>query len=109
MKLTVIPEDQIIVLDGAVVATPFVAPANIHAIQWDGVEGTIEHKVGPPSRITNVKDVQFYLDKHADALARKATERAAEEAKPKGKPQSLVDQIIANPAELAKLKAALAA
>lgn len=44
--VTIIPEDSIVIIDGAAISDldmePFNIPEDIHALQWDGVSGWIE-------------------------------------------------------------------
>ena len=42
--VTVVPVDKLIIVGGEAIVfdTPFVAPANLHALQWDGQQGHIE-------------------------------------------------------------------
>ena len=46
MRVTIIPEDQIVVIDGVVVRIDIMPTINesIHAVQWYDTNGTIEHK-----------------------------------------------------------------
>lgn len=62
MKLTVIPADGYISVDGVALTFSFAYPANVHAIQWNGSSGTVETKDGSQSSITKLADVQVYLD-----------------------------------------------
>lgn len=42
--VTVVPSDKLIIVDGEAIVfeEPFAAPANLHALQWDGQRGHIE-------------------------------------------------------------------
>lgn len=40
--VTVIPSDKLIMVDGEVLCFDFAAPANLHALQWDGSKGQQE-------------------------------------------------------------------
>lgn len=43
-KVTVVPEDKLIIVDGEPIVfdSPFPAPSSLHALQWNGVGGHIE-------------------------------------------------------------------
>lgn len=41
-KVTVVPADHLIIIDGEALRFDFPAPANLHALQWDGVVGHLE-------------------------------------------------------------------
>ena len=45
-KVTVVPEDKLIIVDGEPIVfdSPFPAPSSLHALQWNGVGGHIEWK-----------------------------------------------------------------
>lgn len=65
MRLTVIPSDRTILLDGVPLTFDFAADANIHAIQWYGDYGTIEYAMGEPLHFTDPAVVQPYAAAHA--------------------------------------------
>ena len=41
-KITVVPADRLIIVDGEALHFDFPAPANLHALQWDGEQGHME-------------------------------------------------------------------
>lgn len=41
-NVIVVPSDRLIILDGESLQFDFAAPANLHALQWDGAKGHIE-------------------------------------------------------------------
>lgn len=43
MQVTVIPTDNVIMVDGKILQFSYETPANIHAIQWNGNKGYIEY------------------------------------------------------------------
>lgn len=61
MRVTIVPEDRYIQVDGRGLNFDFSADANIHAIQWYGDHGTVEQKVGG-SRPATIDDVQPFVD-----------------------------------------------
>jgi hypothetical protein len=66
MKITVIPDDKKITVDGrALKNKDFVFPVNIHAIHWDGEKGHIEYKdKRPNAKVPSRNYVQTYVDQH---------------------------------------------
>jgi len=63
MRVSVIPADKTIVLNGAALVFEFpYFPPNLHALQWDGVSGTMEFSTGPQNWFDNVAFVQPYID-----------------------------------------------
>lgn len=61
MRVTIVPEDRYIQVDGRGLNFDFVTNSNIHAIQWYGDHGVVEQKTGG-SRQTTIEEVQFYVD-----------------------------------------------
>jgi hypothetical protein len=53
MRLTIIPDDQTVLKDGAPLTFAFAADSNVHAIQWYDTYGTIEYKSGPAEHFTD--------------------------------------------------------
>ncbi|MDP3134977.1 MAG: hypothetical protein Q8N17_01415, partial [Burkholderiaceae bacterium] len=72
MKITVIPSDSFISIDGAPLVFPFSAGAGIHAIQWNGASGTIETINGSQHVSTDLAAVQPFIDAYNAEVARLA-------------------------------------
>lgn len=76
MKLTIIPEDGYIAVDGeGFTGLDMTGVAeNIHAVQFDGNEGWIEFKrnATPPQRIVTVHQFQAIINRHAALKAEQA-------------------------------------
>lgn len=62
MRLTVIPSDNTIILDGRVLVFPFSADADLHAIQWHDTYGYVETKAGKQYKTESLDDVQSFID-----------------------------------------------
>lgn len=63
MKVSVIPSDKTIVLNGEALSFDFQHfPPSLRAIQWDGVSGTLEFATGPNQWFDNQEIVQPYID-----------------------------------------------
>lgn len=70
MRLTIIPEDQTIIKDGAALQCSFAAESDIHAIQWYGERGVIEYK-GGAKPFDDPAVIQPYVDAYAEEVARR--------------------------------------
>lgn len=79
MRVTIVPEDQTVIVDGDTVLLPdaLTIDPNTHAIQWYGDYGVIEYKIGPAVRFTDQSVIQPHLDQRAAYVAQMATEKAA--------------------------------
>lgn len=63
MRITIVPADGCVIKDGdALAGLALPAAQNVHAIQWHGAYGIIEHLTGPAVRFTDLDVVQPYLD-----------------------------------------------
>ena len=51
-QVTVVPADNLIIVDGAALVFPFDAPTNLHALQWHGDTGHTEWTDGPNKPLT---------------------------------------------------------
>ena len=91
-KLTIIPCDQAVLIDGQLENFSFSMDANIHAIQWDGVKekGWIEYKDDTDNKPIDLSYIQSIQDIIAGHGTTK-TERLAKEARDKA------DREAANP------------
>jgi hypothetical protein len=61
MKITVIPSDKLIIVNGEPRECDFVADENIHAIQFSGDEGVVEVRLGDGYGI-DAAGIQPYID-----------------------------------------------
>lgn len=81
MQVTVIKEDNVVVVDGEALNFDFQLDNNIWAIQWDGTSGHIEYNDGTPNKeLTDFTEYQVLVDMHATEKKRRADEESAEEA-----------------------------
>lgn len=65
MQVTVITEDNNIIVDGDERTCEFTLPSNIWAIQWNGTSGEIEYNDGTPNEsINNFNEYQYLIDLH---------------------------------------------
>lgn len=77
MRVSVIPADTCIVLDGEALFFPFAAPDGLHALQWHGDHGEQEFADGRPNAPATAADVQPFVEAYAAEKARRAAEAAA--------------------------------
>lgn len=89
MKLTIIPADKIVIIDGAARRFDFTVNANYHAIQWDGSKGHIQTIKGSDVKLDDVDDFQSIIDAHAAILAKEVADKAAYNADPQRKVEKL--------------------
>lgn len=90
-QVTVVPADNLIIVDGAALVFPFDAPTNLHALQWRGDTGHTEWTDGPNKPLTAedydeqvVPYVKLWQAEKA-RLEKKAAEEAAARALPDAK------------------------
>jgi len=72
MRVTIVPEDRYIQVDGEGLNLDFTSNSNIHAIQWYDTYGTAELKVGG-TRPATIEEVQYYVDLWTQEKQRLAT------------------------------------
>ena len=48
--VTVVPADNLIIVDGKALVFPFDAPANMHALQWREEQGHTDGRMAPTNR-----------------------------------------------------------
>lgn len=83
MKVTIVPDDNLVVVDGVSATLPTTFPAtdaNVHAIQWDGAVGFVEHKLGGTTTLSDESVITPYVTAHSTEVARLAAETAAASA-----------------------------
>lgn len=90
-QVTVVPADHLIIVDGAALVFTYVAPENLHALQWRGGTGHTEWKNGPNQPLTAAdydKHVAPYVtlwQAEKDRREKEAAEEAAARALPDAK------------------------
>lgn len=62
IKLTVIPEDRVIIKNGVPLRFDFSADETVHAIQWHGTWGVIERKEGGTTYLADFATVKPWSD-----------------------------------------------
>jgi hypothetical protein len=78
MQVSIIPADKTIVIDGEALIFDFVLwSKKIHAIQWNGANGTIEFKTGAAQWFDNLEMIQDVIDAYFAEKQRLADEAAA--------------------------------
>lgn len=89
--VTVVPADNLIIVDGKALVFPFDAPANLHALQWRGDTGHTEWTDGP-NKLLIAEDYDEQVAPYVKLwqaekarLEKKAAEEAAARALPDAK------------------------
>jgi len=77
MKITIIPEDNFVSIDGATRSVPMNLDDNIHAIQWDGEKGFVEQKKGGSRKIDDLQEFQNVIDSFERLVQEEIEEFAA--------------------------------
>ena len=80
MKLTIIPEDDFVSIDGVHMKFDFTMNANYHAVQWDGTKGFIQTKKGPDIVLKTINRFKNIIKKHEKAVEQKIAATKKEEA-----------------------------
>ena len=63
MNITIIKEDNVVVVDGEAMNFDFILDNNIWAIQWNGTTGEVEYKDNTPNlEITSFDEYQYLVD-----------------------------------------------
>ena len=83
-KLTIVPEDNMVIVDGEALVVDVVVDADIHAIQWDeeAQVGTIEYKSGKSIKMIGTDEITPFLSiatSHANEKKRINDELLAKE------------------------------
>lgn len=65
MRITIIPSERAVTVDGMRLVVDMSFDTSAHAIQWYGDYGTIEYKVGGARHITDYEVVRPFVDAHA--------------------------------------------
>ena len=90
-QVTVVPADRLIIVNGTALVFPYVAPENLHALQWNEKAGHTEWTDGPNLPL-EAKDYDKHVAPYVtlwqaekDRRERKASEEAAARALPDAK------------------------
>lgn len=90
-QVTVVPADRLIIVNGTALVFPYVAPENLHALQWNEKAGHTEWTDGPNQPL-EAKDYDEHVAPYVKLwqaekarLEKKASEEAAARALPDAK------------------------
>lgn len=109
-RVTIVPADSLVIVDGRGLSVSLTLPGNVHAIQWDGRTGWVEYSDGTP----NTQMTQAEYDALVvPALAAWESARAAADAPPEPTPAEVLASRLAAieakyEAVLGRLRAAMA-
>jgi len=86
-RITIIPSDKIVIIDGVTHEIEFDCDPNYHAVQWHGEEGVIETKKGDNIKIENLEKFEDIVAAHEEKTAE--NKRLREEYE--NSPQKVID------------------
>lgn len=79
-RVTVVPADRLVIVDGQALTFDFNAPGRMHALQWDGLQGHIEWRgSGDEPPHNEVLDADSYADLVAPYVKAWEEEKARQE------------------------------
>ena len=71
MAITLIPEDQLVIIDDQSAEFPYTTDTEIHAVHWDGARGTVEYTTARAAEhITDISPWQSIIDEAKAALVK---------------------------------------
>lgn len=71
MKISIIPADKTIVIDGVALVFDFpIFSTKVHAIQWNGTSGNIEYTKGAATWFDNIAIVEPFIEAYNAEKAR---------------------------------------
>lgn len=79
-KVTVVPEDHLIIVDGETLFFNYDAPDGMHALQWDGTAGHIEWKGTAENQLLSADDYDSVVAPYVTLWQAEKDRRAAEAA-----------------------------
>ena len=75
MIVSVINDDQMVVIDNQIETFDLELPSNIWAIQWDGTKGEIEYRDTTPNKeIDDFSAYKYLVDKHKEVQTKREEE-----------------------------------
>lgn len=99
-KVTVVPADRLIIVDGEALHFDFPAPANLHALQWDGEQGHMEWT----DDYNMMLDASLYNDEVAPFVALWEAEKARLAAEAASAETARLAEYNSDPARYARLR-----
>ncbi|WP_298032255.1 tail fiber assembly protein [uncultured Desulfovibrio sp.] len=100
-RVTVVPADRLIIVDGEALRFDFPAPANLHALQWDGDKGHMEWT----DDYNMVLDATLYSEEVAPYVALWQAEKARLVAEAEAAEAARLEEYNSAPARYARLRA----
>ena len=75
-RLTIVPDDKLIIVDGVGVSCDYDIDSDIHAVQWNGTNGWVEWKSGKEQlKLTSINEYQSYITLHGEEKEKQEQER----------------------------------
>lgn len=100
-KVTVVPADRLIIVNGEALHFDYPAPANLHALQWDGEQGHMEWT----DDYNMALDASLYDDEMAPFVALWEAEKARLAAEAESAETARLAEYNSDPARYARLRA----
>lgn len=109
-RVTIVPADSLVIVDGRGLNVNLTLPGHVHAIQWDGRTGWVEHNDGMPNTPMTQAEYDVLV---VPALAAWESARAAADTPPEPTPAEVLASRLAAieakyEATLGRLRAAMA-
>lgn len=86
-RVTIVPADSLVIVDGRGLNVSLSLPGHVHAIQWDGRTGWVEHNDGMPNTPMTQAEYDVLV---VPALAAWELARAAADAPPEPTPEEIL-------------------
>ena len=71
MAITLIPKDQLVIIDNQSAEFPYTTDTEVHAVHWDGARGTVEYNTARAAdHITDISPWQSIINEAKAALVK---------------------------------------
>lgn len=101
MRVTVVPADQLILIDGQGLHFAFAAPEGLHALQWQDASGHLEYEDGRPNQALTEADYEAHV---APYVALWQAEQARLSAEAEAAEAARLAEYNSEPARFARLR-----
>ena len=86
-RVTIVPADSLVIVDGRGLNVSLTLPGHVHAVQWDGLTGWVEHRDGTPNSPVTQTEYDALV---VPSLAAWESARAAADAPPEPTPEEIL-------------------
>ena len=102
MRVTVVPADRLILVDGEGLQFAFAAPEGLHALQWQDASGHLEFTEGRPNQALTAADYESHVAPFVQAWQ---AEKARLDAEAEAAEVARLAEYNSEPARFARLRA----